>query len=552
MRLPAQLTAPLRRWRSSLTLRVVVLATAGSLVVVLLVSAALLHRISAGVSERADEAAWTTAEQALSWIDQSLSNGEPTLTAGWLYEVAQQAISRGSAAGYSVSFWTQHGDFSTPGLNVDQSFPADLSAAVAADPEQVYARPAQLWLDDAVLPSYTVGATVAAGSDQVRVFFAFPLDKEEQTLDDVRTALAAASLFLVLGVGLVAFGIARMTLRPIRVARQTAERLAAGELTERMPVQGSDDLARLAGSMNHMANQLQLRIRDLEQLSRVQQRFVADVSHELRTPLTTVRLAADVLYDGRQAFPAAEERSAELLRREVDRFETLLADLLEISRFDAGAAVLDLDEVDLVELVKSEIAGLAQVAQSSGSVIRLHGVDSPVLANLDIRRVGRLLRNLLSNAIAHGEGRPIDVTVAADDDVVAVAVRDHGVGFSADEGKHLFNRFWRADPARSRHLGGTGLGLAISQEDVHLHQGWIHAWGRPGQGAQFRVTLPRRADGVVTSSPLPLTPPDAPAPAVEADVGAEAAATVEVAIAGAGERAEAVAADAVSGEGDHR
>jgi two-component system sensor histidine kinase MtrB len=360
------------------------------------------------------------------------------------------------------------------------------------------------------VPGLAVATTVASGQDRLELAFAFPFDREAQTLSDVRTALIVACGFLVLGVGLVAYSITRLTLGPVRSARRASERLAAGELTERMPVRGTDDLARLAVSMNHMANQLQLRIRDLEQLSRLQQRFVSDVSHELRTPLTTLALAADVLYEAHDDFAPVPARSAVLLHQEVDRFEALLADLLEISRFDAGAAILALDEADLADLIRGEIEALAEIAAAAGSAVELAGADEPVLAQVDVRRVARLVRNLLSNAIAHGEGRPIEVTLAADDAVVAFAVRDHGVGFSADEGKQLFNRFWRADPARARNIGGTGLGLAISQEDVHLHQGWIHAWGRPGEGAQFRVTLPRSPDQVVTRSPLPLAPPDAP------------------------------------------
>jgi two-component system sensor histidine kinase MtrB len=499
-----------------LALRVVTLAVAGSALVVAAVSGFLLYRVSENITERAQEASRATASQALAQIEQSLTGVDQAMAAGKLYDVAQQAIQRGTVGGYYVSFTTDAGSFSTAGLAVDASFSAELRDAVATSATLVHFQPTRIWFDDQDVPGYAVGTTVTVGPNSFRVFFAFPLERENQTLRDVRTALIVASGFLVVGVGLVAFGVTRMTLRPIRVARRAAERLAAGELTERMPVRGTDDLARLAVSMNHMANQLQSRIHDLEQLSRVQQRFVSDVSHELRTPLTTVRMAADVLYDGRDAFEPIAARSAVLLRREVDRFEALLADLLEISRFDAGAAVLSLDEADLVPLIRAEIRALAQVAKASGSQVHFHPAEQAVVAEVDVRRIARLVRNLLSNAIAHGEGRPIDVTLAADDEITAFAVRDHGVGFTAEESKQLFNRFWRADPARARHIGGTGLGLAISQEDVRLHQGWLHAWGRPGQGAQFRVTLPRRPDVVVTRSPLPLVPPDAPREALAA------------------------------------
>ncbi|RAF55092.1 two-component sensor histidine kinase, partial [Burkholderia multivorans] len=113
------------------------------------------------------------------------------------------------------------------------------------------------------------------------------------------------------------------------------------------------------------------------------------------------------------------------------------------------------------------------------------------------------------NAIEHGEGKPIDVYVASNAEAVAVSVRDHGVGMNEEQVEHVFDRFWRADPARKRTLGGSGLGLAISLEDAHLHNGWLQVWGNPGEGSCFRLTIPRRPDQEITSSPLPLPPRDA-------------------------------------------
>jgi two-component system sensor histidine kinase MtrB len=293
------------------------------------------------------------------------------------------------------------------------------------------------------------------------------------------------------------------------VASQAAEKLASGKLTELMPVRGTDDLAQLAGSMNHMATQLQQRIQAWQQLSRLQQRFVSDVSHELRTPLTTVRMAVDVIYDKRESLPEVQHKSIELLNKELNRFEALLGDLLEISRFDAGAAVLDLEEHDMGDLIRAEMDSLSELATSAGSELTLEA-DEQCTAEVDSRRISRLVRNLLSNAIEHGEGQPVTVSLKKDKDVVAFSIRDHGVGFDSEEATHLFDRFWRADPARARHIGGTGLGLAISSEDVHLHQGWIHAWGHPGDGAHFRVVLPRNQNIVVSSSPIELVPADGP------------------------------------------
>jgi len=258
-----------------------------------------------------------------------------------------------------------------------------------------------------------------------------------------------------------------------------------------------------------MASNLQVQITRLEQLSRVQQRFVSDVSHELRTPLTTVRMAADLLYESREEFDPATARSAELLQNQLDRFEALLADLLEISRFDAGAAVLDADPVDLRVLVERAVEAAAPLAERKSTLVRVTLPETVCLVEADARRIDRVLRNLVVNAIEHGEGRPVDVAVACGDGAAAVAVRDHGVGLKPGESSLVFNRFWRADPARARTTGGTGLGLSISLEDVRLHGGWLQAWGAPGDGANFRMTLPSKVGAPMEHSPLPLEPADA-------------------------------------------
>ena len=215
-------------------------------------------------------------------------------------------------------------------------------------------------------------------------------------------------------------------------------------------------------------------------------------------------MAADVLFESRDQYDQPTARAAELLQTQLDRFETLLADLLEISRHDAGAAVLDLETVDIEGLVQGAVDAVRPLADRRGSALEVDVRPGSTEAECDPRRVDRVLRNLLANAIEHGEGGPIDVTIGGDADAVAVTVRDHGVGLDADQITHVFDRFWRADPARARQTGGTGLGLAIAQEDARLHAGMLDAWGSPGDGACFRLTLPRRAEVVLESSPLPL------------------------------------------------
>ena len=369
-------------------------------------------------------------------------------------------------------------------------------------------------------PGIVVGSQIILPSDgsTYTFYFLFPLDEEQETLGLVTRALLTAAIALLILVAGITWLVARQVVTPIRMARRVAERLASGRLQERLRVVGEDDLARLATSFNQMASNLQRQIRQLEELSRVQRRFVSDVSHELRTPLTTVRMAGDVLHDARASFDPVTGRAAELLQVELDRFEVLLADLLEISRFDAGAAVLEADDVNLVDVAHRVVDATRALADQRGVRVVVESPGRPCLAEADVRRVERIVRNLITNAIDHADtrlGEEVKVLLGSDDNAAAIAVRDYGVGLAPGESAMVFNRFWRADPARARTSGGTGLGLSIALEDTHLHGGWLQAWGRPGQGAQFRLTLPRRAGEPLRHSPLPLVPVDADEPVPE-------------------------------------
>ncbi|NEA62185.1 MtrAB system histidine kinase MtrB [Streptomyces sp. SID12488] len=358
-------------------------------------------------------------------------------------------------------------------------------------------------------PALIIGKQVDdPNGDPYQLYYIFPLTQEEKSLSLVKGTLATAGLFVVVLLGAIAWLVVRQVVTPVRMAAGIAERLSAGRLQERMKVTGEDDIARLGEAFNKMALTLQLKIQQLEELSRMQRRFVSDVSHELRTPLTTVRMAADVIHDARVDFDPVTARSAELLADQLDRFETLLADLLEISRFDAGAAALEAEPIDLRQVVRRVVSGAEPLAERKGTTVRIVGDQQPVVAEADARRVERVLRNLVVNAVEHGEGKDVIVKLAAAGGAVAVAVRDYGVGLKPGEATRVFSRFWRADPARARTTGGNGLGLSIALEDARLHGGWLQAWGEPGGGSQFRLTLPRTADEHLRGSPIPLEPKD--------------------------------------------
>jgi two-component system sensor histidine kinase MtrB len=354
-------------------------------------------------------------------------------------------------------------------------------------------------------PGIVVGGELdikAAG--QWELYLIYSLQDQQDTLTLIQRILGLGAGMLVALVVFMTWWVTNQAVRPVRDAARVASRLAEGRLSERMKVRGNDEMATLARTFNEMAESLQRQITRMEELSRLQRRFVSDVSHELRTPLTTVRMASDVLYDAREDFPPEVARSAELLSGQLDRFETLLADLLEISRIDAGAARLEFEDISLADVVRDEVEAMSHPAASIGVELRLWIAEGEHVASVDRPRVGRIVRNLLSNAVEHAQDHPVDVGVASNGRAVAVVVRDYGIGLTPQQVERVFDRFWRADAARARTMGGTGLGLSIAREDARLHGGKLEAWGRPSKGASFRLLLPRTSRGLGQDAPLPL------------------------------------------------
>jgi len=549
-------TAPLRRavrrtatvWRRSIQARVVLSTLLLCAVVVSLVGWVLLRQITGGLVASKTESSVNEAARATAEAQRRLSaaNGNDFDASTQLTQLVSTLVSRGTVQGYeivlrgpiagsSTARASGTGTSSTPGVlgsSIPDRLVHQVEDSTSDDRSYTYTT---IRYDPSTgrrpVPGVVTGSEVTLPADggTYSLYYLFPMTEQVNTLTLVRRALVTAGVLLLLLVGGVTWLVTRQVVTPVRLARRVAERLASGRLEERMHVRGDDDIARLATSFNQMAASLQKQIRQMEELSRVQRRFVSDVSHELRTPLTTVRMAGDLLHDARERFDPPTARAAELLQTELDRFELLLGDLLEISRFDAGAAVLDLEDVDLVDLACRVVDSNRALAARRGIDVVVRSGGRPALAEADPRRVERIVRNLVTNAIDHaidhalGPGTgpeaaaagavptEIVVTVAANEEATALTVRDRGVGLKPGEAAMVFNRFWRADPARARTSGGTGLGLSIALEDAHLHGGWLQAWGEPGCGAQFRLTLPRIAGDRISVSPLPLVPEDAAA-----------------------------------------
>ena len=346
-----------------------------------------------------------------------------------------------------------------------------------------------------LVPGLIVGEPVKARTGLFELYYLFPLTAEQQTIQLVQRTVALAGLALVIVVLVIALLVTRQVVRPVRVAAETAGQLARGDLAKRIEVRGTDDLARLGQSFNDMAASLQRQFRRLEDLSRLQRRFTSDVSHELRTPLTTIRMAAELLHGGRHDFDPARCARPSCCATNSTASRPCSADLLEISRYDAGVANLDSEPADIRLVVATVVAADRVLAERHGSEVVVMQPDEPVMVDMDARRVERILRNLLNNALDHGEGKPVVITIGQDEDAVAITVRDHGVGLRPGEAGLVFNRFWRGDTSRSRLTGGTGLGLAISLEDARLHDGWLQAWGdaRARRAVPAHPAAPRRA-----------------------------------------------------------
>ena len=356
------------------------------------------------------------------------------------------------------------------------------------------------YLDGKSESAIVVGNDLAiSGVGKYEFYVIFSLAQQERTMALILNYLWLTGIALTLLIGLTTFFVMRRLIAPIQDAARVAEELTTGNLDLRMDIHGEDEIASLGYSFNEMAVSLQQQISRLENLSKLQQRFVSDVSHELRTPLTTIRMASQVIYAARENFEPTVARSAELLISQIERFESLLTDLLEVSRFDAQAAILEIEAIDIVILVKETID---YVHPSQDRIINLKAPNSPVLVDVDPRRIKRIIRNLISNAIDHREGKDIDVRISETENEVSIGVRDYGSGFNFSDKKLLFERFWRADSSRARTTGGTGLGLSIALEDAKLHQGEIDVWGERDKGAHFVLTIPKFAGGSIESKPI--------------------------------------------------
>ena len=381
--------------------------------------------------------------------------------------------------------------------------PAGSAASIAPELREIVARGeiGYAWQDVAGDPSLVIGGRQGGYPE---LYFVFPAQPLETVLAQLRLGLLAAAAAAI-GVALLVAGlISRWLLRPLAEAGRAARTIAGGDLSARVPERGRDEVGRWAVDFNRMADGLERTIARLEASQQQNRLFVADVAHELRTPVTALVAEVSLLEGLLPAIPAESRRAAELMVADVRRLRILVDDLMEISRFDAGAERPVSEPVDLGRIVTGAV-----VARLPDAAVALPA--RPLIVDSDPRRLDRILGNLLDNAREHAPGAPVEVALQATRDGLVIVVADRGPGVPGTAIAHLFERFYKAD--RSRAGGSSGLGLAIAAEHATLLGGFLRARARPGGGMVFTLSLP--VTGLLPSGEPPDTDTDQDGVALE-------------------------------------
>ncbi|HSF60576.1 MAG TPA: HAMP domain-containing sensor histidine kinase [Gaiellaceae bacterium] len=383
-----------------------------------------------------------------------------------------------------LEFYARRADFETVALAGGEEFPSSFAFGTAQIPDGVR----RLVQDgDLAFERVTVDDTpylVAGGRpppSQAEFYFFFSEELLRQDLARLRTILLTGWGIVVILSAAAGAIVARRVLRPVAQASAAAHALAEGLLETRLPVETDDELGAWATSFNEMAQALEEKIHALSEAQARERRFTSDVAHELRTPVTALAGEASLLSEHLERMPLEARRPAQLLVEDVRRLRRLVEELMEISRLDAGREDVRTEAIDLGSLA----AGLIR---SRGWDTSVSLEAQPVVVETDPRRAERILSNLIENAVAHG-GSEVAVRVGGLDDTAAfVEIQDHGPGIAPDHLAHVFERFYKADPARAG--GGSGLGLAIAFENARLLGGRIDAQSEVGVGSCFTLKLP--------------------------------------------------------------
>ncbi|MCW8379897.1 sensor histidine kinase [Streptomyces justiciae] len=435
---------------------------------------AVIGQLRARLSERAPELPYPPGESALRRFATDVAAADAS--GSWRVLVTYRELSASSV----------------PGDRFAELTPA-VRTAVATSRATVFQR-----VSAGGRTSLVVGMSVTFGDPDgsrlasgVRVFLVVPQTTEQAYVDALVSAVERAMVpALGLAVVLALFA-ARGVLVPVRALRHATRRMAEGRLDTRLDVNGSDELAELSHAFNETAAALETSVAELREMEARARRFAADVSHELRTPLAAMSAVTDVLDEDAARLDPDTATAVRLISEETVKLTRLVDDLMEMSRFDAGAAVLHLDEIDLAESIRRTLAARGW----SDTVDTQLPPPHTARGRVDPRRLDVVVANLVGNALKHG-GEPVRVRLdvhGSGEREAVIEVRDSGPGIPDDVLPHVFERFYKSDTARSRSEG-SGLGLAITAENVRIHGGTVRAANHPAGGAVFTVELPLQRD----------------------------------------------------------
>ncbi|MGW2597064.1 ATP-binding protein [Streptomyces klenkii] len=479
------------------SLRDVAAGLRARLVVAFLLVAALSALTTAALTFREARTAILkrTQDTAIEALRSQVNSQVPDYTFPLSQQALQDLQHRLNAAG-GAQRWSVHLRYHGSGLvpgggpgRIPQGVQAKVRAGIPAF--QRLDSDGEPWLAIGLPVTYR-GTSEASG---LEVYAQMPLREDEANVQALVKAAQRGALPAVALAAVPALIAASGVLRPVRELRRASRKIAAGELDTRLKVTGRDELADLSRTFNDMAEALEENVAELRRMEANSRRFAADVSHELRTPLAAMTAVVDVLDEDAATLDPDTAYAVRLISEETGKLARMVEDLMEISRFDAGAAALHLDEVDVSETIRKTV-------QARGWQDKV-AADLPegVRARLDPRRIDVVVANLVGNALKHG-GAPVDVAVRVahgeEGRRLLIEIADRGEGIDPDVLPHVFERFFKADSARARSEG-SGLGLAITLENVRLHDGTVRAANRPGGGAVFTVELPLRQGGDETA-----------------------------------------------------
>ncbi|KOV56111.1 histidine kinase [Streptomyces sp. AS58] len=487
-----KLPLPVRGLRSRLVVAFVLVAMASALSA----GAVAFREARNGVLQQSQDSVIRQFRASVDAVAADISPGpDPAYTRKVLQTGVQQVLSANQSQGWRVLATYGSVRAYAPRAEFDKLSP-ELRRSVDTKRAAVFQR-----VNAGGRPYLVVGMPVTYGGvgstgsslSGVVMYLVVPQNTEQAYVEAMVSAIERATLVALVLAVVLALLAASGVLRPVRALRRATRRMAEGHLDVRLVVDGSDELADLSRSFNHMAAALELSVAELRRLEARARRFVADVSHELRTPLAAMSAVTDVLDENARHLNRDTGEALRLISDGTNRLSVLVNDLMEISRFDAGAAELSLDEIDLAEFVQYTLAARGWQGRVE---TRLPG-PGVLRTRVDPRRLDVVVANLVGNALRHG-APPVRLTLGvrqerADVAWAVIEVTDNGPGIAEDAMPHIFERFYKAGTTRTRSES-SGLGLAITAENVQLHSGRIGAANRPGGGAAFTVELPLHRD----------------------------------------------------------